>query len=88
MPRSDGLPGRGEAGAAAMLLRGGQRGSYGRTPGPGCSSLLAWLMLTSAGAAPCLDGCCPLGPSGLRCTGPGALENASHLSDAGNLMEL
>ncbi|XP_049637910.1 high affinity nerve growth factor receptor isoform X2 [Suncus etruscus] len=74
-----------------MLLRGGQRGQRGshcRAPGPGCSSLLAWLMLTSAGAAPCLDGCCPLGLSGLRCTGPGALENVSHLSDAGNLMEL
>uniref|UniRef100_A0A8C4MH64 Tyrosine-protein kinase receptor n=1 Tax=Equus asinus asinus TaxID=83772 RepID=A0A8C4MH64_EQUAS len=58
------------------MLRGGRRGQlgwHGRATGPG--SLLAWLMLASAGAAPCPDACCPHGPSGLRCTQPGALDS-------------
>uniref|UniRef100_A0A8C0JVD0 Tyrosine-protein kinase receptor n=1 Tax=Canis lupus dingo TaxID=286419 RepID=A0A8C0JVD0_CANLU len=62
------------------MLRGGrlgQRGGHGRAAGPG--SLLAWLVLASAGAAPCPDVCCPHGPSGLRCTRAGALQSL-HLS--------
>lgn len=82
------LPGRGEAGAVAMLRggRGGQPGGHLRATGPG--SLLAWLMLASAGAASCPDVCCPHGPSGLRCTRPGALDNLLHLPGAENLTEL
>ncbi|OWK05169.1 hypothetical protein Celaphus_00001879 [Cervus elaphus hippelaphus] len=82
------LPGRGEAGAVAMLRggRGGQPGGHLRATGPG--SLLAWLMLASAGAASCPDVCCPHGPSGLRCTRPGTLDNLRHLPGAENLTEL
>ncbi|XP_007110395.1 high affinity nerve growth factor receptor isoform X1 [Physeter macrocephalus] len=71
------------------MLRGGRRGQLGghrRATGPG--SLLAWLMLASAGAAPCPDVCCPHGPSGLRCTRPGALDSLRHLPGAENLTEL
>uniref|UniRef100_F6YUZ6 Neurotrophic receptor tyrosine kinase 1 n=1 Tax=Equus caballus TaxID=9796 RepID=F6YUZ6_HORSE len=71
------------------MLRGGRRGQlgwHGRATGPG--SLLAWLMLASAGAAPCPDACCPHGPSGLRCTQPGALDSLRHLPGAENLTEL
>ncbi|XP_058295704.1 high affinity nerve growth factor receptor [Hylobates moloch] len=73
------LPRLSEAGAAAMLP-GGRRG------GPG--SLLAWLILASAGAAPCPDACCPHGSSGLRCTRDGALDSLHHLPGAENLTEL
>uniref|UniRef100_A0A452FSV1 Tyrosine-protein kinase receptor n=1 Tax=Capra hircus TaxID=9925 RepID=A0A452FSV1_CAPHI len=66
--------------------RGGQPGGHLRATGPG--SLLAWLMLASAGAASCPDVCCPHGPSGLRCTRPGALDNLRHLPGAENLTEL
>ncbi|XP_045732002.1 high affinity nerve growth factor receptor isoform X1 [Mirounga angustirostris] len=71
------------------MLRGGprgQRGGHGRAAGPG--SLLAWLMLASASAAPCPDVCCPHGPSGLRCTRPGALHSLRRLPGAENLTEL
>ncbi|XP_074174859.1 high affinity nerve growth factor receptor isoform X2 [Rhinolophus sinicus] len=71
------------------MLRGGGRrqlGRHGRPTGPG--SLLAWLMLASAGAAPCSDVCCPHGPSGLRCTRAGALESLRHLPGTENLTEL
>ncbi|XP_055979160.1 high affinity nerve growth factor receptor [Sorex fumeus] len=71
------------------MLRGGwrgQRGGHGRTTGPG--SLLAWLMLTSAGVAPCGEVCCRHGPSGLRCSGARALDYVSHLAGAENLTEL
>uniref|UniRef100_A0A667HVK6 Tyrosine-protein kinase receptor n=1 Tax=Lynx canadensis TaxID=61383 RepID=A0A667HVK6_LYNCA len=70
------------------MLRGGRgpRGGHGRAAGPG--SLLAWLMLASAGAAPCADVCCPHGPSGLRCTRAGALESLRRLPGAENLTEL
>lgn len=81
-------PGRGNAGAAAML-RGGRRGQlrgHGLAMGPGC--LLAWLMLASAGAATCPDVCCYYGPSGLRCTRAGALNSLRHLRGAENLTEL
>ncbi|XP_039107243.1 high affinity nerve growth factor receptor [Hyaena hyaena] len=71
------------------MLRGGPRGprgGHGRAAGPG--SLLAWLILASAGAAPCADVCCPHGPSGLRCTRAGALESLRRLPGAENLTEL
>uniref|UniRef100_F7DNF0 receptor protein-tyrosine kinase n=1 Tax=Callithrix jacchus TaxID=9483 RepID=F7DNF0_CALJA len=71
------------------MLRGGRRGQLGWhswAAGPG--SLLAWLMLASAGAAPCPDACCPHGPSGLRCTRDGALDSLHHLPGAENLTEL
>ncbi|XP_019518046.1 PREDICTED: high affinity nerve growth factor receptor [Hipposideros armiger] len=71
------------------MLRGGQRrplGGHGRATGLG--SLLAWLMLASAGAAPCPDVCCPHGPSGLRCTRVGALDSLRHLPGIENLTEL
>ncbi|XP_008568505.1 PREDICTED: high affinity nerve growth factor receptor isoform X2 [Galeopterus variegatus] len=71
------------------MLRGGQRGHLGgrlRATGPG--SLLAWLMLASAGASPCPDACCPHGPSGLRCTRAVALDSLRHLPGAENLTEL
>lgn len=74
---------------AGAMLRGGprgQRGGHGRAAGPG--SLLAWLMLASAGAAPCPDVCCPHGPSGLRCARPGALDMLRRLPWAENLTEL
>ncbi|XP_075396514.1 high affinity nerve growth factor receptor isoform X2 [Tenrec ecaudatus] len=66
--------------------RGGQLGPRGRVRGPG--SLLAWLMLASAGAASCPKACCPHGPSGLRCTGPGALKSLRYLQGTENLTEL
>lgn len=72
------------------MLRGeprGQRGGHGRAAVPG-SRLLAWLMLASAGAAPCPDVCCPHGPSGLRCSRPGALQSLRRLPAAENLTEL
>nr|XP_003937906.1 high affinity nerve growth factor receptor isoform X1 [Saimiri boliviensis boliviensis] len=82
------LPRQSEAGAAAML-RGGRRGQLGwHCWAAGPSSLLAWLMLASAGAAPCPDACCPHGPSGLRCTRDGALDSLHHLPGAENLTEL
>ncbi|XP_022346514.1 high affinity nerve growth factor receptor isoform X2 [Enhydra lutris kenyoni] len=71
------------------MLRGeprGRRGGHGRAAGPG--SLLAWLMLASAGAAPCPDVCCPHGPSGLRCSRPGALQSLRRLPAPENLTEL
>uniref|UniRef100_A0A8C0T2I3 Tyrosine-protein kinase receptor n=1 Tax=Canis lupus familiaris TaxID=9615 RepID=A0A8C0T2I3_CANLF len=71
------------------MLRGGrlgQRGGHGRAAGPG--SLLAWLVLASAGAAPCPDVCCPHGPSGLRCTRAGALQSLHRLPGVENLTEL
>ncbi|XP_012623143.2 high affinity nerve growth factor receptor isoform X1 [Microcebus murinus] len=71
------------------MLLGGRREQLGwrdRATGPG--SLLAWLMLASAGAAPCPDACCPYGPSGLRCTRAGALNSLHHLPGAENLTEL
>ncbi|KAL4694946.1 hypothetical protein H8957_002085 [Semnopithecus entellus] len=82
------LPRRSKAGAAAML-QGGRRGQLGWhswAAGPG--SLLAWLMLASAGASPCPDACCPHGSSGLRCTRDGALDSLHHLPGAENLTEL
>lgn len=87
LERTDGGP-RGEASVAAMLRGGGRRqlGGHGRPTGPG--SLLAWLMLASAGAAPCSDVCCPHGPSGLRCTRAGALDSLRHLPGIENLTEL
>ncbi|XP_054568232.1 high affinity nerve growth factor receptor [Eptesicus fuscus] len=54
--------------------------------GPG--RLLVWLMLASAGAAPCPDVCCRLGPSVLRCTRAGALDSLRHLQDPEKLTEL
>lgn len=54
--------------------------------GPG--RLLVWLMLASAGAAPCPDVCCRRGPSVLRCTRAGALESLRHLQDPEKLTEL
>ncbi|KAI2519767.1 neurotrophic receptor tyrosine kinase 1 [Homo sapiens] len=71
------------------MLRGGRRGQLGWhswAAGPG--SLLAWLILASAGAAPCPDACCPHGSSGLRCTRDGALDSLHHLPGAENLTEL
>ncbi|XP_006895805.1 PREDICTED: high affinity nerve growth factor receptor isoform X2 [Elephantulus edwardii] len=71
------------------MLRGrrcGQLGQYGRATGPG--SLLAWLMLASAGAASCPEACCPHGPSGLRCTRAGALKSLLSLPGIENLTEL
>ncbi|XP_004436300.1 PREDICTED: high affinity nerve growth factor receptor [Ceratotherium simum simum] len=71
------------------MLRGGRRGQlggHGRATGPG--SLLAWLMLASAGAAPCPDACCPHGPSGLRCTQAVALDILRQRPGAENLTEL
>nr|XP_031291913.1 high affinity nerve growth factor receptor [Camelus dromedarius] len=71
------------------MLRGGRRLAarrHGRAAGPG--SLLAWLMLASAGAASCPDVCCPHGPSGLRCTRAGTLDSLRHLPGAENLTEL
>ncbi|XP_001929560.2 high affinity nerve growth factor receptor [Sus scrofa] len=64
----------------------GQLGGHGRAKGLG--SLLAWLMLASAGAASCPEVCCPHGPSGLRCTKVAALDIIRHLPGAENLTEL
>ncbi|KAM6219228.1 high affinity nerve growth factor receptor isoform 2-T2 [Rhynchocyon petersi] len=71
------------------MLRGrrcGHLGRCGQATGPGC--LLAWLMLASTGAASCPEACCPHGPSGLRCTRPGALNSLLSLPGAENLTEL
>lgn len=71
------------------MLRTGRRGQlrlHGRAMGPG--RLLTWLMLASAGAAPCPDVCCHHGPSGLRCTRAGALDTLRHLPGTENLTEL
>ncbi|XP_008262512.1 high affinity nerve growth factor receptor [Oryctolagus cuniculus] len=71
------------------MLRGGRRwqlGWHSQATGPG--TLLAWLMLASAGAALCPDVCCPRGPSGLLCTRPGALDRLRHLPGIENLTEL
>uniref|UniRef100_A0A8C3WM18 Tyrosine-protein kinase receptor n=1 Tax=Catagonus wagneri TaxID=51154 RepID=A0A8C3WM18_9CETA len=71
------------------MPRGGERrqlGGHGRAKGLG--SLLAWLMVVSAGAASCPEVCCPHGPSGLRCTKTGALDIIRHLPGAENLTEL
>ncbi|XP_037355986.1 high affinity nerve growth factor receptor isoform X2 [Talpa occidentalis] len=71
------------------MLRGGRRGQVGwHGPATGPGGLLAWLMLASAGAAPCPEACCPYGPSGLRCTRTGAMDRLSHLPGAENLTEL
>ncbi|KAM4861627.1 high affinity nerve growth factor receptor isoform 1-T1 [Thomomys bottae] len=70
------------------MLRGQRRGQLGwhrRATVPG--SLLAWLMLASAGAASCPDVCCPFGPSGLRCTQAGNLSSLQLLG-AKNLTDL
>uniref|UniRef100_A0A452RET2 Tyrosine-protein kinase receptor n=1 Tax=Ursus americanus TaxID=9643 RepID=A0A452RET2_URSAM len=67
-------------------VRGGRWG-LGRNS-VGAADLLAWLMLASAGAAPCPDVCCPHGPSGLRCARPGALDMLRRLPGAENLTEL
>ncbi|XP_046277799.1 high affinity nerve growth factor receptor [Marmota monax] len=71
------------------MLRGGPRGQLGwhrQATGPG--SLLAWLMLASAGAASCPDVCCRFGPSGLRCSKAGTLYSLRQLPTAENLTEL
>ncbi|KAM9688361.1 high affinity nerve growth factor receptor isoform 1-T1 [Trichechus inunguis] len=71
------------------MLPGGRRGQLSRSGrATGRGSLLAWLMLASAGAAACPEACCPHGPSGLRCTQAGALPNLRYLPGAENLTEL
>ncbi|XP_036090686.1 high affinity nerve growth factor receptor isoform X2 [Rousettus aegyptiacus] len=71
------------------MLRGGRRGPLGGRGGAtGAGGLLAWLVLLSAGAAPCPEVCCPRGPSALRCTRAGALDSLRHLPGAENLTEL
>ncbi|XP_070252504.1 high affinity nerve growth factor receptor isoform X1 [Myotis yumanensis] len=71
------------------MLRGGRRGQLrGHCLAMGPGRLLVWLMLASAGAAPCPDVCCRHGPSVLRCTRAGALESLRHLQDPEKLTEL
>lgn len=73
---------------AGAMLRGGRLGQRGGHGAAGPGSLLAWLVLASAGAAPCPDVCCPHGPSGLRCTRAGALQSLHRLPGVENLTEL
>ncbi|KAM5256249.1 high affinity nerve growth factor receptor isoform 1-T1 [Ctenodactylus gundi] len=57
-------------------------------PATAPGSLLAWLVLASAGAAPCPDACCPFGPLGLRCTKAGTLNSLRQLRGTENLTDL
>ncbi|XP_008851538.1 high affinity nerve growth factor receptor isoform X2 [Nannospalax galili] len=71
------------------MLRGQrhqQQGWHRRAAGP--AGLLPWLMLASACAAPCRETCCPISPSGLRCTEAGALDSLRRLPGIENLTEL
>ncbi|KAL1777905.1 high affinity nerve growth factor receptor isoform X1 [Sigmodon hispidus] len=71
------------------MLRGQRRGQLGwHRRAAGLGGLLASLMLASACAASCREACCPVGPSGLRCTRAGTLDTLSGLRGAGNLTEL
>ncbi|XP_027248852.1 high affinity nerve growth factor receptor isoform X2 [Cricetulus griseus] len=71
------------------MLRGQRRGQLGwHCRAAGLGGLLASLMLASACAASCPEACCPVGPSGLRCTRAGALNTLHGLRGAGNLTEL
>ncbi|XP_066117866.1 high affinity nerve growth factor receptor [Saccopteryx bilineata] len=71
------------------MLRSGRHGQLrGHRWAMGPGRLLTWLMLASAGAAPCPDVCCHHGPSGLRCTRAGALDSLRHLPGTDNLTEL
>ncbi|XP_051013380.1 high affinity nerve growth factor receptor [Acomys russatus] len=71
------------------MLRGQRRGQLGwHLRAAGLGGLLASLMLASACAASCREACCPVGPSGLRCTRAGALDTLRGLQGAGNLTEL
>lgn len=49
---------------------------------------MASLMLACACASSCREVCCPVGPSGLRCTRAGTLDTLRGLRGAGNLTEL
>nr|KAF6316342.1 neurotrophic receptor tyrosine kinase 1 [Pipistrellus kuhlii] len=71
------------------MLRGGRRGQLrGHCPAMGPGRLLVWLLLASAGAAPCPEVCCRLSPSVLRCSGAGALDSLRRLRDPERLAEL
>ncbi|XP_055452592.1 high affinity nerve growth factor receptor isoform X2 [Psammomys obesus] len=71
------------------MLRGQRRGQLGwHLPAAGLGGLLASLMLASVCAASCREACCPVGPSGLRCTRTGTLDTLHGLRGAGNLTEL
>ncbi|XP_005080157.1 high affinity nerve growth factor receptor isoform X2 [Mesocricetus auratus] len=71
------------------MLRGQRRGQLGwHCRAAGLGGLLASLMLASACAASCREACCPVGPSGLRCTKAGTLNSLRGLRGAGNLTEL
>lgn len=49
---------------------------------------MASLMLACACASSCREVCCPVVPSGLRCTKAGTLNTLRGLRGAGNLTEL
>ncbi|KAL6080803.1 hypothetical protein STEG23_023812 [Scotinomys teguina] len=71
------------------MMRGQRRGQLGwHRRAAGLGSLLASLMLASACAASCREACCPVGPSGLRCTRAGTLDTLRGLRGAGNLTDL
>ncbi|NP_001028296.1 high affinity nerve growth factor receptor precursor [Mus musculus] len=71
------------------MLRGQRLGQLGwHRPAAGLGSLMTSLMLACASAASCREVCCPVGPSGLRCTRAGSLDTLRGLRGAGNLTEL
>lgn len=71
------------------MLRGQRRGQLGwHRPAAGLGGLMTSLMLACASAASCREACCPVGPSGLRCTRAGTLDTLRGLRGAGNLTEL
>ncbi|XP_052036147.1 high affinity nerve growth factor receptor isoform X3 [Apodemus sylvaticus] len=71
------------------MLRGQRRGQLGwHRPASGLSGLMASMMLACACASSCREACCPMGPSGLRCTRAGTLDTLRGLRGAGNLTEL
>ncbi|XP_038958932.1 high affinity nerve growth factor receptor isoform X1 [Rattus norvegicus] len=71
------------------MLRGQRHGQLGwHRPAAGLGGLVTSLMLACACAASCRETCCPVGPSGLRCTRAGTLNTLRGLRGAGNLTEL
>ena len=50
--------------------------------------ILGQTLKKDASAASCREVCCPVGPSGLRCTRAGSLDTLRGLRGAGNLTEL
>ncbi|XP_034356559.1 high affinity nerve growth factor receptor isoform X1 [Arvicanthis niloticus] len=71
------------------MLRGQRGGQLDwHRPASGLGGLMASLMLACACASSCREVCCPVVPSGLRCTKAGTLNTLRGLRGAENLTEL